>query len=81
MLRSMMKMYDGVPKLPMTYRDSPVSCTVVVAVATVVEHLPSKEGVFKYCNFRIYSRCIDCVPPSGNDFGLVRVIEKINVKL
>ena len=30
-----------VPKLPMTYRDSPVSCTVVVAVVVVVEYLPS----------------------------------------
>ena len=37
----MMKMYDGVPKLPMTYRDSPVRCTDVVVVATVVEYLPS----------------------------------------
>ena len=41
MLRLMMKMYDGVPKLPMTYRDSPVICTVVVVVATLVEYLPS----------------------------------------
>ena len=40
-LRSMMKMYDDVPKLPMTYRDSPENCTDVVAVATVVEYLPS----------------------------------------
>ena len=40
-LRSMMKMYDDVPKLPMTYRVSPVSCTIVlVAVATMVEYLP-----------------------------------------
>ena len=39
-LRSMMKMYDDVPKLPMTYRDSLVSCTVVAAVAIVVEYLP-----------------------------------------
>ena len=37
-----MKMYDVVPKLPMTYRVSPVSCTVVVvAVVTAVEYLPS----------------------------------------
>ena len=35
-------MYDVVPKLPMTYRVSLVSCTVViVAVATTVEYLPS----------------------------------------
>ena len=40
-LRLMMKMYDDVPKLPMTYRDSPVSCTVVVGVATMVEYHPS----------------------------------------
>ena len=26
-LRAMMKMNDDVPKLPMTYRDSPISCT------------------------------------------------------
>ena len=41
MLRLMMKIYDGVPKLPMTYRDSPVICAVVVVVATLVEYLPS----------------------------------------
>ena len=35
------EMYDDVPKLPMTYRDSPVNCIVVVAVAIVVEYLPS----------------------------------------
>ena len=41
-LRSMMKMYDVVPKNPMIYRVSPVSCTVViVAVSTTVEFLPS----------------------------------------
>ena len=40
-LRSMMKMYDDVPKLPMTYRVSPDSCTVLVAVVVVVEYLPS----------------------------------------
>ena len=41
-LISMMKMYDDVPKLPMTLRVSPVSCTiVVVAVATTVEYLPN----------------------------------------
>ena len=39
--RSMMNMYDDVTKLPMTYRDSPVSCTVVVAISTVVEYFPS----------------------------------------
>ena len=37
-----MKIYDVVPKLLMTYRVSPISCTVViVAVATTVEYLPS----------------------------------------
>ena len=37
-----MNMCDDVPKLPMTYRVSPVSCTVVlVAVVTMVEYLPS----------------------------------------
>ena len=40
-LISMMNMNDDVPKLPMTYRDSPVNCTTVVAVVTVVEYLPS----------------------------------------
>ena len=36
------EMYDGVPKLPMTYRVSPVSCTVViVVVATTIKYLPS----------------------------------------
>ena len=40
-LRSMMKMYNDVLKIPMTYRDSPVNCTVLVAVDTVVEYLPS----------------------------------------
>ena len=40
-LRLMMKMKDDVPKLPMTYRDSLESCTVVVAVVVVVEYLPS----------------------------------------
>ena len=41
-LRSMMKMYDAVPKLPMTYRVSPVNCTIViVVVSTMVEYLPS----------------------------------------
>ena len=40
-LRLIMNMYDGVPKLPLTYRDSPVNFIVVVAVATVVEYLPS----------------------------------------
>ena len=54
-LRSMMNMYDDVPKLPMTYRDSTVSCIVVVAVATMAEYLPSQEGVLKYCKFRRYS--------------------------
>ena len=37
-----MKMYDVVPKNPMTYRVSPISFTVViVAFATTVEYLPS----------------------------------------
>ena len=41
-LISVMNMYDDVPKLPMKYRDLPVSCTVVVVVvATMVEYLPS----------------------------------------
>ena len=31
-----MKMKDDVPKLPMTYRVSPDSCTVVVVVVAVV---------------------------------------------
>ena len=40
-LRSIMKMKDDVPKLPMTYRVSPDNSTVVVAVVVVVEYLPS----------------------------------------
>ena len=37
-----MKMYDDVSKIPMTYRVSIVSCIVlIVAVATIVEYLPS----------------------------------------
>ena len=36
-----MKMYDDVPKLPMTYRDSPVICTVVMMVVDDVEYVPS----------------------------------------
>ena len=32
---------DDVPKLPMTYRDSPVNCTVVMMVIVDVEYLPS----------------------------------------
>ena len=36
-----MKMNDDVPKIPMTYRDSPFSCTFVIAVVVVVEYLPS----------------------------------------
>ena len=40
-LRLVMKMYDDVPELPMTYRDSPVSCTVVMMVVVDVEYLPS----------------------------------------
>ena len=37
----MMKINDDVPKLPMAYRDSPVSCTVVMMVVVDVEYLPS----------------------------------------
>ena len=51
----MMNMHDVAPKIPMTYRDSPVSCTVVMMVFVDVEYLPSQEGVLKYCNFRRYS--------------------------
>ena len=40
-LRSIMKMYDDVPKLPMKYRDSPISCTVVTMIVVDVEYLPS----------------------------------------
>ena len=40
-LNLMMKMHDVVPKLPMTYRDSPVCCTVVMMVVVDVEYLPS----------------------------------------
>ena len=65
----------------MTYKDSSVRCTVVVVVATLVEYLPSLEGMLNYCNFERYSRCIDCYPPSGDEFGHVRVIERINVNL
>ena len=38
-----MKMYDDVPKLPMTYRDSPISCIVVMMVVVDVEYLPKRE--------------------------------------
>ena len=37
--------------------------------------------VLKYCNFGRYSRCIDCIPPPGDEFGHGRVIERINVNL
>ena len=40
-LRSMMKIKDDVPKLRITYRVSPDSCTIVVAVVAVIEYLPS----------------------------------------
>ena len=40
-LRLMMKMHDVVPKLPMRYRDSPISCTIVMMVVVDVEYLPS----------------------------------------
>ena len=69
-----MKMHDVVPKIPLTYRDSPVTYVVVMMVVSDVEYLPSKEGVLKYCKFGIYSRCIDCIPPSGDEFGLVNII-------
>ena len=39
-----MKMYGGVPKIRMTYRDSSVICIVVVVVTTLVEYLPSYAG-------------------------------------
>ena len=39
--RLMMNMQDVVPKIPMTYRDSPVSSTVVMMVVADVEYLPS----------------------------------------
>ena len=32
-----MKMHDVVPKIPMTYRDSPVNCTLVMMVVVDVE--------------------------------------------
>ena len=80
-LRSMMKMHDDVPKIPMKYRDSPVSCTIVVVVADVVGYLPSSEGVLKYYNFRRYSICIDCNTPLRDEFGLVSIIERTNVNL
>ena len=32
---------DDVPKLPMTYRDSPVNCTDLMMVVVDVEYLPS----------------------------------------
>ena len=32
---------DDVPKLPMTYRDSPIRCTMVVVVVVLIEYLPS----------------------------------------
>ena len=37
----MMKMYDVVPKLPMTYKDSSVNCTAFVVVVVDEEYLPS----------------------------------------
>ena len=40
-LRSMMNMKDDVQKIPMTYRDSPENCTIVVACVAMVEYLPS----------------------------------------
>ena len=75
---------DDVPKLPMTYRDSPLRCTVVVVVDAGIEYLDSLEGVLKYCNFGRYSICTICIPPSADvtdAIGHVRVIERINVNL
>ena len=40
-LRLMVKMHNGVPKIPMTYRDSPVNCTLVMMVFVDVEYIPS----------------------------------------
>ena len=37
----MMKVNDVVQKIPMTYRDSQVSCIVVMMVVANVEYLPS----------------------------------------
>ena len=51
----MMKMHDVFPKFPMTYRDSPVTYTVVMMVVVDVDYLFGQEGVFKYCNFGRYS--------------------------
>ena len=39
-LSLMVKMHDVVPKLHMTYRDSPLSCIVVMMVVVDVEYLP-----------------------------------------
>ena len=80
----MVEMYDIVTKLPMTYRDWPVSCTVAVVVVNDEEYLPSWEGVLKYCNFWRYSIYIIVIPPLGgvtDVIGHVRVIERINVNL
>ena len=38
------------------------------------------KQLLNYCNFEIYSKMY-CIPPSGDEFGLVRVIERINVNL
>ena len=38
-------------------------------------------SVLKYCNSGRYSICIDCIPASGDEFGHVRVNERINVNL
>ena len=35
-----MNMYDVVSRFPMTYRNSPIRCTMVVVVVDI-EHLPS----------------------------------------
>ena len=41
LLSLMMKMHDVVLKIPMKYRNSLVSCTVVMMVVVDVEYLPS----------------------------------------
>ena len=37
--------------------------------------------LLKYFNFGRYSRCIVRIPLSGDEFGLVSVIQRINVNL
>ena len=47
----------------------------------VVGLLEMMYTLLEYCNFIIYSICIDCIPPLRDEFGHVRVIERINVNL